>query len=126
MYLISVYENGGFVEASLGGVVTPDEMKVFGMELQRHIEESGLERFNLLLDHAKSSYDETSFDELCGMKDKLYGCGAYQIIDVVSSVEDKERHTKARLQKVLEGFEDYVMDPSEAHFMPLAAIARAA
>ncbi len=127
MFLVSVYEEGGLVEASLGGRVTPAEVRVFGEEILNAAEDVKTTEFRLLLDHSRAEpMDSATLHEFCLMKEAMFEGGAAQIVSVARDHDDRDFHTTARLQFVLEGHEDVVLDPTEAVFGRPSQIRKAA
>lgn len=121
MYLVSLYENEAIVEASLGGRVTADEVRVFGeelMELLAHLENRP---FEVLLDHSRAKrMDADTVMALSDVKDDLLASGATMIWSIVSDDSDRATHQTVRLQHVLEGNEAFVAEPSQARLSPKA------
>ncbi len=121
MYLVSLYEKEGIVEASLGGRVTADEVRVFGdelMELLDHLEDQS---FEVLLDHSRARrMDADTVVALSDVKDALLAAGATMIWSIAADDSDRAAHQTVRLQHVLEGTETFVAEPSQARFRPKA------
>ena len=115
MYLVSYLENEHILEASLGGRVTVEEIMVFGEELEEAIEIFG--PCNILLDYSRAlSFDRNAILALGVVKDACLQAGAQRIVSVPCTDHDLVRHTSSRLQEVLEGKEEFVLDPESAHF----------
>lgn len=126
MYLVSFYERQGFVEASLGGRVSAQEIKVFGEELMELLDGYG-GQFELLLDHSKAKrLDADAVGALADVKDQCLSRGATRIVSVPIDEQDRLAHESARLQNVLEGSELFVMDGSRYQIAAFATDARPA
>ena len=125
MYLVSLYEKEGIVEASLGGRVTADEVKVFGDELSELLNHLGGQPFEVLLDHSRSRrMDAEAVLALSDVKDSLIASGATMIWSIAIDDSDRAVHQTVRLQHVLEGIESFVAEPSQAKFSPKAQAER--
>lgn len=121
MYLVSLYEKEGIVEASLGGRVTADEVKVFGDELIELLAHMGDRPFEVLLDHSRARrMDADTVIALSDVKDGLLASGATMIWSIAADESDRAAHQTLRLQHVLEGNETFVSEPSQAKFQPRA------
>ena len=119
MYLVSLYEKESIVEASLGGRVTADEVRVFGDELLELLEHLGDAPFEVLLDHSRARrMDADTVVALSDVKDSLLGAGATMIWCVAADDSDRAAHQTVRLQHVLEGNETFVTEPGQARFAP--------
>jgi len=117
MYLLSYYEDKGLFEASLGGKVTLSELDVFREELSEIVEcRDGLP-FNLLLDYSrvKGFYLDVML-ALCDIRDRCHELGAQKIVNVAPSESHIEEEVAHRLNQVMQGAEDFVLDPSYARF----------
>lgn len=115
MYLVSYLENEHVLEASLGGRVTVEEIAVFGEELVEAIEIFG--PCNILLDYSRAlSFDRNAILALGVAKDACLRAGAQKIVSVPCTDHDLVRHTSSRIQEVLEGKEEFVLDPQSVHF----------
>lgn len=127
MYLVSLYESEGFVEASLGGRVTADEVRVFGQELMELLAHMEQRPFEVLLDHSRARrMDGDTVMALGDVKDALAACGATTIWCVAADERDQADHQTARFQQVLEGFERFVSEPVQAHAQPVQQSVRRA
>lgn len=130
MYLVSYYEQKGFIEASLGGKLTPGELDVFSEELLELVEAFDGRPYQLLLDYSGvRGLSQGAIYALGEIRDKCHERGAAQIISVTPGEADLETETAFRLQHVLEGREAFVLDPAYAKFAPLfseSAVLRAA
>jgi hypothetical protein len=119
VYLLSYYEERGFIEASLGGKITTSELEVFEDELLSIIEGLEGQPYNLMLDYSRAKcLDDRGFEILTGIRGKCQEYGAQRIVSVVPGQADLERETAHRLEAVLSGLEDYVLDPAYARFSP--------
>jgi hypothetical protein len=117
MYLVSLYENEGVVEASLGGRVTADEVRVFGDELVELLSQLAEGPFEVLLDHSRARrMDAETVMALSDVKDALIEQGATMIWSIASDDSDRAMHQTVRLQHVLEGIETFVAEPHQAKF----------
>jgi len=130
VYLVSYYEEKGFIEASLGGKLTAGELEVFSEELLELVDAFEGRPYQLLLDYSRAhGLTSSTYFMLGEIRDKCHDRGAQKIVSVTSSDSSLENETAHRLQHVMEGREDYVLDPSYAKFAPLAyesAVLRAA
>lgn len=121
MYLVSLYENEAIVEASLGGRVTADEVRVFGDELVELLAHLDDRPFEVLLDHSRAKrMDADTVMALSDVKDTLLAYGATMIWCIAADDSDRAAHQTVRLQHVLEGTETFVAEPSQARFRPKA------
>ena len=121
MYLVSLYEKEGIVEASLGGRVTADEVRVFGDELSELLAHLDAQPFEVLLDHSRARrMDADAVVALSDVKDSLIAAGATMIWSIAIDDSDRAAHQTVRLQQVLEGVETFVAEPSQARFRPKA------
>ena len=119
MYLVSLYEKEGIVEASLGGRVTAEEIKVFGDELVELLAHMADQPFEVLLDHSRARrMDGDTVLALSDVKDLLLATGATMIWSIAADDSDRAAHQTVRLQHVLEGNETFVAEPSQAKFRP--------
>lgn len=115
MYLVSLFEQEAIVEASLGGRVTADEIRVFGEELSELLETFEGRTYSMLLDFSKAKrLDSEAIVALAEVKDQCFEVGANEIVSVTVDEHDAVTHQSLRLQQVLEGRERFVADPSEA------------
>jgi hypothetical protein len=121
VYLLSYYEEKGFIEASLGGNVTLGELAVFSEELMEMVEAFEGRSYSMLLDYSKArglTSDTTiGLEEL---RDRCFDHGAERIVSVVPNDSAIESATAQRIQLVLEGRESYVLDPAYARFDEVA------
>ena len=121
MYLVSLYENEGVVEASLGGRVTADEVRVFGEELIELLAHMPEGPFEVMLDHSRARrMDAETVLALSDVKDALIAEGATMIWSIASDDSDRAMHQTVRLQHVLEGIETFVAEPQQVKFRPKA------
>ena len=117
MYLVSLYEKEGIVEASLGGRVTADEVRVFGEELMELLDHLEDQPFEVLLDHSRARrMDAETVVALSDVKDDLLAAGALTIWCIAADDSDRAAHQTVRLQHVLEGRESFVAEPAQAKF----------
>ena len=121
MYLVSLYEKEAIVEASLGGRVTADEVRVFGDELMELLDHLRDQPFEVLIDHSRARrMDADTVVALSDVKDALLAAGATMIWSVAADDSDRAAHQTVRLQHVLEGCEAFVAEPGQARFRPKA------
>lgn len=114
-------EEEAVVEASLGGRVTKEEMWVFAEEL-KGVAQSMSQPFMVLLDYSRAKHLEPGANELlCAVKDFCLENGAAKVVTVVKDEAEIADRTQQRLQYVLEGREEYVLDASSVEWQPLAA-----
>jgi hypothetical protein len=113
MYLLSWIEEEARVEASLGGRVTCDEMSVLFEELREVIETVQARPYLLQLDYSKArSFDTATLLILNELKDFCLANGAAMIATILEDEDDLVTHTSVRLQQVMEGSEQFVLDPT--------------
>lgn len=119
--MVSYYEEKGFIEASLGGKLTPGELDVFGEELLELVDAFGGRPYQLLLDYSRANgVNFGVMYQLGEIRDKCHERGAQKIVSVTTSERELEQETAQRLNQILEGREDFVLDPAYARFAPLA------
>src|SRR5438128_1693741 len=112
MFLLTVLHKECLVEASLGGRVTHEEVKVLTEELADTFDDFGGHAFNLLLDYSKAkTLDRESTAALGKLKDFCLANGAVRIVSVVQDEHELVRHTTDRLQAVMQGQEEFVTEP---------------
>lgn len=115
MYLVSLYEKEAIVEASLGGRVTAEEVRVFGEELIELLDHLDNRSFEVLIDHSRARrMDGEAILALSDVKDSLLAKGAVMIWSIAADESDRAAHQTVRLQHVLEGNETFVSEPSQA------------
>jgi len=126
MYLVSWSEENHILEASLGGRVTSEEMAVFVSELQEVIEDINEQPFLLVLDYSRSKpFDNTSNGLLADLKDFSIANGADKIVSVLRTTDESPEAVSANFQRVMEGAEEFVTDPSVINWsMPAAQATR--
>ena len=99
------------MEASLGGRVTCDEIRVFGDELLELLETFENRSFSLLIDFSRAKrLDSTAMVILGEIKDQCFNAGATEIVSVPCDEFDLVSHQSSRLQYVLEGREKFLID----------------
>jgi hypothetical protein len=109
MYLVSIFEKDGVVEASLGGRVTANEICVLAQEISETFEELSDQPFSLLLDYSRAKrFDPKSLQALNELKDLAFEYGVAQIVSVAPDEGERTLHQTSRLQQVLEGREKFV------------------
>ncbi|HMS56067.1 MAG TPA: hypothetical protein PKA27_11770 [Fimbriimonadaceae bacterium] len=128
MYLISWDEEEAKIEASLGGKVTADEMEVFAEELLDVIESMSDRAPLVVLDASKAKdFDRASGEAFSGCKDLLLTNGATKVVTIARDETDMLSQTSERLQFVLEGREEFVLEASAVIWQaPAQEIRRAA
>jgi len=118
MYLVSIFEKDGIVEASLGGRVTADEIGVLAEEMSEAFEEMYDQPFSLLLDYSRAKqFDSQTLHALNELKDLALEFGVAQIVSVAKDEGERTSHQTCRLQQVLEGKEKFVAPGSESKFI---------
>ncbi|MER3413350.1 MAG: hypothetical protein C4341_03760 [Armatimonadota bacterium] len=109
MYVLARDGSEGLLEASLGGRVTLEEMKVFGAELAEACADFGGEPFVVLLDtSAAAPFDLRTRHLLFEIKDMLLGGGALQITHVVRDDSEAAELAALRYEQFCKGVESYV------------------
>ncbi len=109
------------VEASLGGRVTKEEMWVFAEEL-KEVASSMEQPFLVVLDYSRAKHLEpNAVDVLTLLKDFCHENGAAKVVTVAKDEADMLSHTQDRLQLVLEGREEYVLDVTTVEWVPAAS-----
>lgn len=113
MYLISWNEEESRIEASLGGRVTADEMEVFAEELLEVIESMSDRPHLVVLDQSKAkNLDQNGAVTLSEFKNTVLSNGASKVVTIARDETDFLTQTSERLQFVLEGREEIVLEPS--------------
>ncbi len=111
MYLLSLMKEERWIEASLGGKVTYDEMRVFGIELRDLIIQSEIGRYAIHIDMSRAQPFDRNVDRvLTEIKDQCLRQGVTRIMTLVANEAQAEFYTAQRLQNVLEGKESYLLD----------------
>ncbi len=124
MYLLNIIEETNVVEASLGGRIDADEMRVLGEELSVLLNQVETQNFYVLIDYSKAKpLDSKAQIELAWIKDTLFESGATKIVNVARDDSDVVNGTTDRIQHVLEGREEFLLDPAEARFPAMPAVA---
>jgi anti-anti-sigma regulatory factor len=114
MYLLTWTEKDAKIDASLGGRVTAEEMAVLLEELQDVIDSIPDHPFSLCLDYSKAKqFDDATASILEDLLEFCHGAGVERIVSIVRDEDDLLRHVNARLQRVMEGREQYVVEPEE-------------
>ena len=109
------------VEASLGGRVTKEEMWVFGEEL-KEVAQTMSQPFMVLLDYSRAKQLEPGASELLSaLKDFCLDNGAAKVVTIVKDENEIADRTHQRLQFVLEGREEFVLDASTVQWSAPAA-----
>lgn len=122
MYVLARDGSEGLLEASLGGRVTLDEMKVFGAEMAEACADFGGEPFVVLLDtSAAAPFDLRTRHLLFEIKDMLLGGGALQITHVVRDEGEASEMGALRHEHVRRGAESYVTAVPDASEVRRAA-----
>jgi hypothetical protein len=126
MYLVNIQEDRHWVEASLGGKIDVDEMRVFGEELRDLIEDWNASTFALVLDCGKANaFDFATRKAFCEVKQSLLTLGAQKIVTIARDEHNANMLVSDRFQAVMEGLEDVVVDPSLVQ-LPEIAVATSA
>ncbi len=121
VYLLNIIEETNVVEASLGGRIDASEMKVMGEEIAELLAMVETENFYVLLDYSKAKpLDGRALIELAWIKDTLLESGATKIVNIARDDRDIVDGTTDRIQHVLEGREEFLLNPAEARFPQLA------
>lgn len=109
------------IEASLGGKVTSSEIEVFGEELVEIVALMEGKPFNMLLDFSKAKgVDEPVLHLLSEVRDLCHELGAQKIASVVPTEQVMEHQISRRLNHVMGGQEEYILDSAYAQFTPFA------
>jgi hypothetical protein len=120
MYLVTLFDDQPVIEASLGGHVDVVEMKLFSEEVALLFHDLGNTPFYLLLDYSKTAgFDEKTTEALNALKDKAFRAGAVKIYSVPQEDTEVEEHLSGRMQFVLEGREEFIVQAHLAKFPPL-------
>lgn len=115
MYLISWNEADGRIEASLGGRVLLDEMVVFTEELEHFIEDLAGEPYTVLLDYSRSRpFDHECRRSLAAFQEWALERGCVKWVNVIRDAEEQAEAVTHRFAAVMEGTEDYVLEPGQA------------
>lgn len=114
MYLISWMDEEARIEASLGGRVTAEEMAVLQDELREVLETLSNKPFLLVLDYANAkTFDVETREILADLKDFCFANGAGKIVSIVQDEEAMVAQTTERIQAILEGREQFLVEPKE-------------
>ena len=126
MYLVSVFEKEGVIEASLGGRVSADEICVLAGEISDRFEHVDAQQMSLLLDYSRAKrFDPKAFQALNELKDLAFDYGVLQIVSVISDEAERTTHQSSRLQMVLEGRESFVDAGKEMDLLHVKVAKRA-
>ena len=110
MYVIARNDSEGFVEASLGGRVTLEEMKVFGSELAEICADFRGEPFVVLMDSSGAQpFDLRTRHLLFAIQDMMLNNGALHVTHLLSHDEDVYEWEGLRYERVRSGLEAYVV-----------------
>lgn len=122
MYLVSIIDDQPVIEASLGGRIDLVEMKTFAEEMEDVFHEWNGQSFYLLLDYSKAStFDGRTSQILDTLKEKALETGAVKVFSVPQEDSELSDHVSARMQAVLEGKEEFLVNATQAKFAPLVA-----
>lgn len=122
VYLLNVIDGHNVVEASLGGRIDADEMRVFGEELGELMADLGVDDYSVVFDYSRAKpLDGQAKIELGWIKDSLIDQGAQKIVNVARDDMDIVDGTTARLQHVLEGREEFVLETHKISFPQVRA-----
>ncbi len=109
------------IEASLGGKVTAGEVEVFGEEVVEVVSLLEGRPFNMLLDFSKAKGIDDSVLQLLGeVRDLCHELGAQKISSVVPNEQVMEHQISRRLNHVMGGQEEFILDSAYAQFTPFA------
>lgn len=112
MYLLNWCEEGRFVEASLGGRITAQEMSALGEEVVSvlaHMDGA----CDVVLDYTKAlPFDSPAYYVLGEIKDRWLETGAEKIVSMPHEGAELEEEVSLRIQQVLEGKEEFVREYS--------------
>lgn len=123
MYLLSIKDDETVLEASLGGRVDADEVRVMAEELTELFENSDSSVSYVLIDYSKAkAMDSTALGELGSIKQWLLNSGVSKIVNVARDEDQRIDHTGYWMQGVLEGQEEFVLEPEQATFPAVAEI----
>ncbi|MFQ3667481.1 MAG: hypothetical protein SNJ74_12925 [Fimbriimonadaceae bacterium] len=115
MYLISWNEADGRIEASLGGRVPLDEMQVFTQDLEQFIEDLDGQPYTVLLDYSRSRpFDRECRQSLAAFQEWALEQGCVKWVNVVRDAEEQADIVTRRFAAVMDGTEDYVLEPDGA------------
>jgi len=119
MYLVSYLESEAVIEASLGGRVSADEIRLFGEELADAIELFG--PCSVMLDFSKAlNLDTEAQTRLNALKDACLKAGARKIVSLPWNELDAKRFDPFP-SHFLDGEDDLVYDPESALFCAIVA-----
>lgn len=122
MYLLNVIDGHTVIEASLGGRVDADEMRVFGEELADMVADLGVEEYCVVFDYSRAKpLDGQAKIELGWIKDSLLDQGAPKIVNIARDDTDIVDGTTERIQFVLEGREEFVLESHKISFPQVRA-----
>ncbi|HVT14454.1 MAG TPA: hypothetical protein VHE55_19490 [Fimbriimonadaceae bacterium] len=97
-------------------------MKTFAEEMEDLFHEWNGDSFYLLLDYSKAStFDARTSQALDDLKEKALEAGAVKVFSVPQEDSELSDHISARMQAVLEGKEEFLMNATQAKFAPLTA-----
>lgn len=118
MFLVTWNEEESTLEASLGGRVTHEEVLVLVEELEAMIADLDAKPFMLVLDYSYAKpFEKASLSAIAQVKDFSLKHGAVKIANVVRDEDDIPEMTTYNLQRVLEGIEDFVSNPSQIEWV---------
>jgi len=122
MYVIARNDNEGFVEASLGGRVTLEEMKVFGSELAEICADFRGEPFVVLMDSSGAlPFDLRTRHLLFAIQDMMLNAGALQVTHLLGHDQDVYEWEALRYERVKSGAETYVVSTPDYEQLKRAA-----
>jgi hypothetical protein len=109
MYFIDCDRASGHVDASIGGVMSPQEATVFCEELRGAFAAREGNPFEFTLDYSRATLlDEGVQFVLARILADARESGANKVTFISNDEREAERWTSMRLQQVLEGAESYV------------------
>lgn len=110
--------------------MTVGEVQVFGEELLEVVASLEGQSFNLLVDYSRAKgIDHSVLQLLVEINDLCHELGAQKITSAVPSDQVAEHQVARRLNHVMDGREEFVLDPVYARFTPVGkseALSRAA
>jgi hypothetical protein len=121
MYLLTWIEEEARIEASLGGRITVEEMAVLYEELRDVLESLQDQPYLLQLDYSRAkNFDAMTTMVLEEIKDFCLSNGAAKVVSILRDEDDVTIHTNSRLQLVMEGREEFVLEPEQIAWTPPA------
>jgi hypothetical protein len=126
MYMIDMIEDCFFVEASLGGKLDPSEIQVMAKDLAATMYGKDINKFTIMLDYSRAkAMDADTRTQLCWVKDALLELGIRKIINIARDDTDLVDGTTDRIQYVLEGREEFLLEPDRTKLPSVSTSATA-